>query len=81
MQAIILVASYLKVHLRYQIRLGGSRSYIIDPAPSVDYSSSDISSSTTSLSNMKPVEFPLFLEGQDATRAAYAVFLLNKVPF
>ena len=30
---------------------------------------------------MKHVEFPLFLEGQDTTRAAYAVFLLNKVCF
>ncbi|KAL5188118.1 hypothetical protein HKD37_05G013660 [Glycine soja] len=30
--------------------------------------------------NAKHVEFPLFLEGQDTTRAAYAVFLLNKDP-
>ncbi|KAK4388000.1 hypothetical protein Sango_2406600 [Sesamum angolense] len=30
------------------------------------------------LGSTKPVEFPLFVEGQDSTRAAYAVFLLNK---
>uniref|UniRef100_A0A7N1A429 UV radiation resistance-associated gene protein n=2 Tax=Kalanchoe fedtschenkoi TaxID=63787 RepID=A0A7N1A429_KALFE len=76
--AVLLVASYLKVHLRYPIRLGGSRSYITDPAPSVDSYSSDSMSNTASLSNVKAVELPLFLEGQDTTRAAYAVFLLNK---
>ncbi|CAM8879941.1 hypothetical protein QQ045_019103 [Rhodiola kirilowii] len=74
----LLVASYLKVHLRYPIRLGGSCSYIMDPAPSVDSSSCDISSTTASLSDWKTVDFPLFLEGQDTTRAAYAVFLLKK---
>ncbi|KAJ1426076.1 UV radiation resistance-associated protein [Sesbania bispinosa] len=31
-----------------------------------------------SSTNAKHVEFPLFLEGQDTTRAVYAVFLLNK---
>ncbi|KAL3726691.1 hypothetical protein ACJRO7_031575 [Eucalyptus globulus] len=73
-----LIASYLKVPLRYPLRLGGSHSYIIDHAPSVETMPIDSSSSTTLPSNMKPIEFPLFLEGQDTTRAAYAVFLLNK---
>ncbi|XP_073262102.1 vacuolar protein sorting 38 isoform X2 [Populus alba] len=77
--AVSLIASYLEVPLRYPLRLGGSNSYIIDCAPSVE--SSDLLSSTLSTANTKPVEFPLFLEGQDTTRAAYAVFLLNKVVF
>ncbi|CAN1855430.1 Vacuolar protein sorting 38 [Linum perenne] len=78
-QAVSLVSSYLKVPIRYPVRLGGSHSYIIDPAPSTEPTSlSSGSSSTTSLTNVKPVEFPLFLDGQDTTRAAYAVFLLNK---
>ncbi|CAK7328438.1 unnamed protein product [Dovyalis caffra] len=76
--AVSLIASYLKVPLRYPLRLGGSHSYIIDSAPSIDPTSSDLLSSTSPNANMKPVEFPLFLEGQDTTRAAYAVFLLNK---
>ncbi|CAA6669179.1 unnamed protein product [Spirodela intermedia] len=57
--AVLLIAAYLDVPLRYPLRFGGSRSYVHDYAPS-------------------PMEFPLFLEGQDSTRAAYAVFLLNK---
>ncbi|CAI0380256.1 unnamed protein product [Linum tenue] len=78
-QAVSLISSYLKVPIRYPVRLGGSHSYIIDPSPSIEPVSSSMgSSSTTSQSNVKPVEFPLFLDGQDTTRAAYAVFLLNK---
>lgn len=79
LQAVSLIASYLEVPLRYSLRLGGSNSYIIDCAPSVE--SSDMLSSTLLTANTKPVEFPLFLEGQDTTRAAYAVFLLNKVNY
>ncbi|KAJ8530751.1 hypothetical protein K7X08_023632 [Anisodus acutangulus] len=75
---IALMASYLQVPLRYPLRLGGSRSYIRDYAPSIEPSSSDLTSSSSVSSNSRPVEFPLFLEGQDSTRAAYAVFLLNK---
>ncbi|KAB5516152.1 hypothetical protein DKX38_026800 [Salix brachista] len=78
LQAVSLIAYYLEAPLRYPIRLGGSNSYIIDFAPSVEATSSDLLSSTLSTANIKPVEFPLFLEGQDTTRAAYAVFLLNK---
>jgi hypothetical protein len=28
---------------------------------------------------MRTTEFPLFFEGQETTRSAYAIFLLNKV--
>ncbi|XWS09158.1 hypothetical protein CRYUN_Cryun40dG0062300 [Craigia yunnanensis] len=73
-----LIASYLQVPLRYRLRLGGSHSYIKDHAPSVEPTSSDLSWNTSLSANVKPAEFPLFLEGQDTTRAAYAVFLLNK---
>ncbi|XP_020517976.1 uncharacterized protein LOC18426253 isoform X4 [Amborella trichopoda] len=78
--AVSLIASYLDVPLRYPVHLGGSRSYIHDNAPSVDPVSSDLSlSSSEVVVSPKPVEFPLFLEGQDTTRAAYAIFLLNKI--
>ena len=76
-QAVSLIASYLQVPLRYPLRLGTSHSYIIDNAPSTELTSSEASSNANI--NAKHVEFPLFLEGQDTTRAAYAVFLLNKV--
>ncbi|WVZ25207.1 hypothetical protein V8G54_003751, partial [Vigna mungo] len=72
--AVSLVASYLQVPLRYPLRLCASHSYIIDNAPSTELTSEASSNANT---NVKHVEFPLFLEGQD-TRAAYAVFLLNK---
>ncbi|XWS35145.1 hypothetical protein CRYUN_Cryun21dG0100900 [Craigia yunnanensis] len=77
--AVSLIASYLQVPLRYPVRLGGSPSYINDHAPSVEPTSSDLSWNTALSANEKPTEFPLFLEGQDSTRATYAVFLLNKV--
>ncbi|XP_019705892.1 vacuolar protein sorting 38 isoform X2 [Elaeis guineensis] len=77
--AALLIASYLDVPLRYPLRLGGSRSYIHDYAPSVESISSDLSANPILTGmNAKPTEFPLFLEGQDTTRAAYAIFLLNK---
>lgn len=79
MQVVTLIASYLQVPLRYPLRFGGSRSYVRDYAPSIEPSSSDLTSSSSVSTNSRPVEFPLFLEGQDSTRAAYAVFLLNKV--
>lgn len=75
---VTLIAFYLEVPLRYPLRLGGSHSYINDYAPSVDPGPSDLSSNTLLSTHLKPVEFPLFLDGQDTTRAAYAVFLLNK---
>ncbi|KAI3980293.1 hypothetical protein MKX01_001364 [Papaver californicum] len=73
-----LIASYLEVPLRYPLRFGGSHSYIHDYAPSVELLTSTTTSGSALLSNSKPTEFPLFLEGQDTTRAAYAIFLLNK---
>ncbi|KAA8527922.1 hypothetical protein F0562_035209 [Nyssa sinensis] len=76
--AISLIASFLEVPLRYPLRLGGSRSYIHDYAPSIEPTSSGLTSDSSLSTNLKPIEFPLFLEGQDTTREAYAVFLLNK---
>lgn len=79
LQAVSLIASYLQVPLRYPLRFGCSRSYIRDYAPSIEPASSDSVSDSLASTSGKPIEFPLFLEGQDSTRAAYAVFLLNKV--
>ncbi|WZZ39703.1 UV radiation resistance-associated gene protein isoform X1 [Brassica napus] len=76
--AVSLLASYLGVPIRYPLRLGGSKTYIRDYAPYIEPSSSDMSAISTLSQNSKFVEFPLFLDGQDTTRAAYAVFLLNK---
>ncbi|XP_022138809.1 UV radiation resistance-associated gene protein [Momordica charantia] len=76
--AVSLISSYLKVPLRYPLHMGGSHSYICDYAPSIEPSSSVSLSTSLPVTNMKHVEFPLFLDGQDTTRAAYAVFLLNK---
>lgn len=78
-QAVSLIASYMHVPLRYPLRLGGSRSYIRDYSPSVEHSAPSTSLDSVISTSMKPVEFPLFIEGQDSTRAAYAMFLLNKV--
>ncbi|KFK26376.1 hypothetical protein AALP_AA8G240400 [Arabis alpina] len=76
--AVSLLAPFLRVPLRYPLRLGGSKTYIRDYAPYIEPSSSDMSPVSTLSQNSKFVEFPLFLDGQDTTRAAYAVFLLNK---
>ncbi|KAG6394846.1 hypothetical protein SASPL_145436 [Salvia splendens] len=76
--AVSLISSYLQVPLRYPLRLGGSRSFIRDYSPSVELSASSTSLDTVISTSSKPVEFPLFIEGQDSTRAAYAIFLLNK---
>ncbi|XP_042517641.1 UV radiation resistance-associated gene protein [Macadamia integrifolia] len=76
--AVSLIASYLDVPLRYPLLFGGSRSYVNDYVSSVDPVPSDSTSSSLLATVSKPTEFPLFLEGQDITRAAYAIFLLNK---
>lgn len=76
--AVSLISSYLKVPLRYPVRLGGSHSHIIDNAPSMERTPTDLSLNITSSTNLKHMEFPLYLDGQDTTRAAFAVFLLNK---
>ncbi|KAF5189103.1 Uv radiation resistance-associated protein, partial [Thalictrum thalictroides] len=75
---VLLIGSYLDVPLRYPLRMGGSHSYINDYASSVECASSDTYSNPILVPNLKTTEFPLFLEGQDTTRAAYAIFLLNK---
>ncbi|KAF3555155.1 hypothetical protein F2Q69_00017167 [Brassica cretica] len=76
--AVSLLAPYLGVPIRYPLRLGGSKTYIRDYAPYIEPSASDMSPISTLSENAKFVEFPLFLDGQDTTRAAYAIFLLNK---
>ncbi|KAK3136031.1 hypothetical protein QOZ80_5BG0427050 [Eleusine coracana subsp. coracana] len=77
--AVSLIASYLNVPLRYPLRIGGSRSYILDHAPSVERSSiTSVVSSVPSSTSMKTMEFPLFFYGPETTRSSYAIFLLNK---
>ncbi|GJU38280.1 hypothetical protein Tco_1191237 [Tanacetum coccineum] len=75
--AVSLLALYIELPLRYPIRLGASRTYICDYAPSLE-PISDLTSISLPYSTSKPMEFPLFLDSQDTTRSAYAVFLLNK---
>ncbi|PWA59337.1 hypothetical protein CTI12_AA392980 [Artemisia annua] len=75
--AVSLIGLYIKLPLRYPIRLGASRTYICDYAPSLE-AISDLTSNSLPYSTSKPMEFPLFLDSQDTTRSAYAVFLLNK---
>ncbi|XP_078436495.1 UV radiation resistance-associated protein [Wolffia australiana] len=76
---VMLIATFLDVPLRYPLKFGGSRSYICDNAPSIEpATSASLAPNSVAKSAPKSVEFPLFLEGQDNTRAAYAVFLLNK---
>ncbi|WVZ88167.1 hypothetical protein U9M48_034715 [Paspalum notatum var. saurae] len=78
--AVSLIASYLNVPLRYPLRFGGSRSYVLDHTPSAEASSiASVVSSVPSSTSMRTTEFPLFFDGQETTRSAYAVFLLNKV--
>ena len=79
-----MLAAYLDIPLRYPLRLGASRSYIQDNAPASEpYFNGGANGTGSNLgSNRKTVtEFPLFSEGQDTTRSAYAVFLLNKVSY
>ncbi|KAK9124952.1 hypothetical protein Scep_013798 [Stephania cephalantha] len=76
--AVSLISSYLDVPLRYPLRMGGSRSYISDHASLVASASPDSLSNSTLFTSSNRTEFPLFLEGQDTTRSAYAIFLLNK---
>ncbi|WOK99130.1 UV radiation resistance-associated protein [Canna indica] len=77
--AVSLIAACLDVPLRYPLRLGGSHSYIHDYAPLVENTTLELVANPASINmSAKPTEFPLFLDGQDSTRAAYAIFLLNK---
>ncbi|XP_062198102.1 vacuolar protein sorting 38-like [Phragmites australis] len=77
--AVSLIASYLNVPLRYPLRFGGSQSYVLDHAPSVEPSSiTSVLSSVPRNTSMRTMEFPLFFDAQETTRSAYAMFLLNK---
>jgi len=77
--AVSLIASYLSVPLRYPLQFGGSQSYVLDHAPAVEPSSiTSVANSAHPSTSMKMMEFPLFFDGQETTRSAYAVFLLNK---
>ncbi|KAL5994865.1 hypothetical protein ACLOJK_024922 [Asimina triloba] len=62
--------AHVNVPLRYPLRFGGSHSYIFDHAPPLEPASSDLVSNPI-FGASKPTEFPLFLEGQDTTRAAW----------
>lgn len=74
-----LIASYLNIPLRYPLRFGGSQSYVLDHAPAVEPSSiTSVVSSVHPSTSMRTMEFPLFFDGQETTRSAYAIFLLNK---
>ncbi|BAS94656.1 Os05g0490500, partial [Oryza sativa Japonica Group] len=79
--AILLIASYLHVPLRYPLHFGGSRSYVSDCLPSAETAS--IASAERTCINMtdpKLTVYPLFVECQedDPTKASYAIYLLHK---
>ncbi|EFJ05183.1 hypothetical protein SELMODRAFT_449217 [Selaginella moellendorffii] len=72
-----LLSRFLDIRLRYPVRYRASRSYIQDPSPPTEPSTSGGAIVLPAVENQL-VEFPLFSDGQEPTRAAYAVFLLNK---
>nr|CAB3464871.1 unnamed protein product [Digitaria exilis] len=79
--AVLLIAFYLDVPLRYPLHFGGSRSYVSDRLPSAETAtaaSTEHPSTNNTISELS--EYPLFLECQedDSTRASYAIYLLNK---
>ncbi|CAD6271743.1 unnamed protein product [Miscanthus lutarioriparius] len=76
--AVLLIACYLDVPLRYPLRFGGSRSYVSDRLPSADTASAALAS-TRNIESER-TEYPLFLECQedDSTSASYAIYLLHK---
>lgn len=81
-QVVTHLARYFDVQLRYPIRQMASRSFIQDYCPAIEPPAVDAVTVTVAPqygSHRTVVEFPLFSEGQDPTRSAYAVFLLNKV--
>ncbi|CAN6332583.1 unnamed protein product [Urochloa humidicola] len=81
-RAVLLIASYLDVPLRYPLRFGGSRSYVSDRLPSAETASAASAEHTTNntTESSELTEYPLFLECQedDSTRASYAIYLLHK---
>ncbi|XP_047044417.1 uncharacterized protein LOC124648752 [Lolium rigidum] len=78
--AVLLIASYLDVPLRYPLHFGGSRSYVSDRLPSAETSSvASAEHPSISSADSKLTDYPLFLEFQDdSTRASYAIYLLHK---
>lgn len=80
--AVLLIASYLYVPLRYPLRFGGSRSYVSDRLPSSEkpsVASAEHPRVGSAAADSKLTEYPLFLEFQDdSTRASYAIYLLHK---
>eukprot|EP00850_Spirogloea_muscicola_P015364 SM000117S25484 [mRNA] locus=s117:145753:147355:+ [translate_table: standard] len=79
LQIVVHIASYLGEPLRYRLQPRASRSVVVDPSPRPP---PDDAPSLTSRSSTPPpkdwLEFALYQEGQDLTRFAYAIFLLNK---
>ncbi|TVU19914.1 hypothetical protein EJB05_36096, partial [Eragrostis curvula] len=77
--AVLLIAAYLDVPLRYPLRFGGSRSFVSDCLPSAE-SASVASPDHLSIHNTGSTEYPLFLECQedDSTKASYGIYLLHK---
>nr|BAJ87283.1 predicted protein [Hordeum vulgare subsp. vulgare] len=78
--AVLLIASYLDIRLRYPLRFGGSRSYIGDRLPSAETSSiASVEHRSIDSADSKLTDYPLFLEFQDdSTKASYAIYLLHK---
>ncbi|XP_062231718.1 vacuolar protein sorting 38-like [Phragmites australis] len=79
--AVLLIASYLDVPLRYPLRFGGSRSYVSDCLPSAETASvASVGHPSINNTDSKLTEYPLFLECQedDSTKASYAIYLLHK---
>ncbi|XP_044339307.1 spindle assembly checkpoint component MAD1-like isoform X4 [Triticum urartu] len=79
--AVLLIASYLDIPLRYPLRFGGSRSYVGDRLPSAEASSmGSTEHRRVGSADSKLTDYPLFLEYQDdSTKASYAIHLLQKV--
>uniref|UniRef100_A0ACD5T9Z4 Uncharacterized protein n=1 Tax=Avena sativa TaxID=4498 RepID=A0ACD5T9Z4_AVESA len=78
--AVLLIASYLDVPLRYPLSFGGSRSYVSDRLPSAETSSvASAEHPSIDSAGSKLTDYPLFLEFQDdSSRASYAIYLLHK---
>ncbi|CAN6337234.1 unnamed protein product [Urochloa humidicola] len=79
--AVLLIASYLDVPLRYPLRFGGSRSYVSDRLPSAETAcAASAEHAANNIESSELTEYPLFLECQedDSTKASYAIYLLHK---
>lgn len=78
--AVLLIASYLDVRLRYPLHFGGSRSYVSDRLPSDEAASvASAEHRGVNSNDSKLTDYPLFLEFQDdSTKASYAIYLLHK---